>query len=159
MKFFYIVVEIFEKQLWRNSFYRPTASNFTKKWALHQEFFKDFNCCCRTPILKKSSWWFFPILGTPTFKSHVRFKNSKSAKRKGGTISFSIEAKFPLYHGRVTILWRSITQKQTKLAAGSVANIDQHKILFPMVHNTIDFVRETNLFFALWSREPLFEGQ
>ena len=28
-----------------------------------------------------------------------------------------------------------------------------------MVHNTIDFVRETNLFFALWSREPLFEGQ
>ena len=28
-----------------------------------------------------------------------------------------------------------------------------------MVHNTIDFVGETNLPFALWSRDPFFKDQ
>ena len=35
-----------------------------------------------------------------------------------------------------------------KSAVGSTANVDQHKILFPLVHNTIGLVTETNLPFA-----------
>ena len=94
MKMFKLAVKILEKNLWRNSFLvrsrknflgkinRPTICNFTKKWTLSLEFFKDFNCNCRKPILKNSSSWLFPIRGTPTFKSPVRFKNLKFAKRK-----------------------------------------------------------------------------
>ena len=94
MKMFKLAVKILEKNLWRNSFLvrsrknflgkinRPTICNFTKKWTLSLEFFKDFNCNCRKPILKSSSSWLLPIRGTPTFKSPVRFKNLKFAKRK-----------------------------------------------------------------------------
>ena len=32
----------------------------------------------------------FPILGTPTFKSHVRFRNLKYAKRKHCTVKLSV---------------------------------------------------------------------
>ena len=42
---------------------------------------------------------------------------------------------------------------------GSLAKIDQHKILFPMVHNVVGFARETNLSIILWSRDAFFEGQ
>ena len=46
-----------------------------------------------------------------------------------------------------------------KLAIGSNANIDQHKILFLIVDNTIGFARETNSSFIPWSRDEFFEGQ
>ena len=41
---------------------------------------------------------------------------------------------------------------------GSIAIIDQHKILFPVVPNMIGFARETNSPFTSWSRDPFFEG-
>ena len=41
----------------------------------------------------------------------------------------------------------------------SIANIDQHRIRFPMVHNTIGFAKETNLPFMPWSRDAFFESQ
>ena len=42
---------------------------------------------------------------------------------------------------------------------GSTANIDENKILFPLVPNTIRFARETILPFTSWSSDGLFEGQ
>lgn len=39
--------------------------------------------------------------------------------------------------------------KTEKPAIDPFANIDQHKTLFPMVHDTIGFVRETDLAFAI----------
>ena len=42
---------------------------------------------------------------------------------------------------------------------GSIAIIDQHKILFPVVPNTIDFGRETKSPFTSWSCGQFFEGQ
>ena len=44
-------------------------------------------------------------------------------------------------------------QNVQKSAIDSIANIDQHKILFLIVHNTIAFVREINSFFIPWSRD------
>ena len=44
-------------------------------------------------------------------------------------------------------------------AIGSLTNIDQHKILFPMVNNVVGFARETNPSFIPWSRDAFFEGQ
>ena len=35
---------------------RPKTCSFTKKWTLSHEFFEDFNCSCRTPILKNNSF-------------------------------------------------------------------------------------------------------
>ena len=42
-------------------------------------------------------------------------------------------------------------------AIGSIENIDEYKILFPMVHNRMGFAKEKNLYFA-WSRDPFFKG-
>ena len=42
---------------------------------------------------------------------------------------------------------------------GSIAIIDQHNILLPVVPSTIGFARETNSPFTSWSRDPFFEGQ
>ena len=42
---------------------------------------------------------------------------------------------------------------------GSIAVINQHKILFPVVPNTIDLARETKSLFTSWSRGQFFEGQ
>ena len=39
-------------------------------------------------------------------------------------------------------------QGQNNSAIGPFANIDQHKILIPMVHNTVD---------SLWSRDPFLK--
>ena len=41
----------------------------------------------------------------------------------------------------------------------SIAIIDQHKILFPVVPNTNVLARETNQLFTSWSRDPFFEVQ
>ena len=50
-------------------------------------------------------------------------------------------------------------QNLLKSAMCSIAIIDQHKILFPMIYNTIEFAKETNLSFISWSRDAFFEGQ
>lgn len=42
---------------------------------------------------------------------------------------------------------------------GSIVNIDQHKILFPLVPNAIGFAGGTNLPFTSWSSDGSFEGQ
>ena len=42
---------------------------------------------------------------------------------------------------------------------GFIAIIDQHKVLFPMVHNTLGFARETNSPFMPWLRDAFFEDQ
>ena len=42
-------------------------------------------------------------------------------------------------------------------AIGSLTNIGQHKILFPMVY-VVGFARETNPSFIPWSRDAFFEG-
>ena len=44
-------------------------------------------------------------------------------------------------------------------AIGFLANIDQHGILFPMVHNVVGFARETSPSFISWSRDIFFEDQ
>ena len=44
-------------------------------------------------------------------------------------------------------------------ANGSIANIDQHKILLPVTPNTLRFAEEANSPFILWPRDSLFEGQ
>ena len=41
----------------------------------------------------------------------------------------------------------------------STAIIDEHKILFSVVPNTIGFAREANSPFTSWSRGQFFEGQ
>ena len=46
-----------------------------------------------------------------------------------------------------------------KSAMGSIAIIDQQKILSPAVPNTKAFASETNSSFTLWSSDPFFEGQ
>ena len=57
-----------------------------------------------------------------------------------------------------TLINFSIPQNGQNSAIDSTANISQHKILFPMVHNTIGFARETNSPFTPWSRDAFFEG-
>ena len=42
---------------------------------------------------------------------------------------------------------------------GSIAIIDEQKILFPVVPNTTGFARETNPPFTSWSRSQFFDGQ
>ena len=42
---------------------------------------------------------------------------------------------------------------------GSIANVDQHKILIPLAPNTIGFTRETNSTFRSWSHDTIFKGQ
>ena len=51
------------------------------------------------------------------------------------------------------------TQKKKHDPIGSITIIDQHKILFPVVPNTIYFTRETKSPFTSWSRGQFFEGQ
>ena len=46
-----------------------------------------------------------------------------------------------------------------KSAMGSIAVINQHKILFPVVPNVIGFARETNSLLKPWSRGQFFEEQ
>ena len=41
----------------------------------------------------------------------------------------------------------------------SIAIIDQHETLFPVLPNVIVFARETNSPTATWSRGQFFEGQ
>ena len=49
----------------------------------------------------------------------------------------------------------SITQKWTKTSLSSISNIDQHKIIFPTVHNVICLARETSSFITLLSRDAV----
>ena len=42
---------------------------------------------------------------------------------------------------------------------GSIKIIDQHKIIFQVVPNTIGFARETNSPFTSWSHGQFLEGQ
>ena len=46
-----------------------------------------------------------------------------------------------------------------KSAIDSIANIDQHKILFLIVHDTLGFAWETSSYFIPWSQDGVFEGQ
>ena len=41
----------------------------------------------------------------------------------------------------------------------SIVNIDQHKVFFPMEHNTIGFASKTHSPFIQWSPGALLEGQ
>ena len=50
-------------------------------------------------------------------------------------------------------------RNRLKSAMGSVAIIDQRKILFSVVPSTIYFTRETKSPFISWSRGQFFEGQ
>ena len=43
-------------------------------------------------------------------------------------------------------------------AISSLANLDQYKVLFPVVHNVEGFAREANMSFIPWSRDIFFEG-
>ena len=55
------------------------------------------------------------------------------------------EKRIPLHHGRVAHSLKFNNPKNgQELAKGSNANIDQHKILFLIVHITMGFVRERN---------------
>ena len=42
---------------------------------------------------------------------------------------------------------------------GSIANIDQHKVLFLVVPSAIGFAKETGSPFTSWSRDAFSEGQ
>ena len=47
----------------------------------------------------------------------------------------------------------------SRSAVGSIANIDQHKIIIPMVHTFVSLPREKNSTFIPWPRDAFFEGQ
>ena len=64
-----------------------------------------------------------------------------------------------LHHDPMTDSLKVNHPKIYKISYSAIANNDQHKVLFLMVHNTIGFARETNSPFKLWSRDAFFEGQ
>ena len=76
------------------------------------------------------------------------------------TIGFARETNSPLTSwSRDPFFEDHQPRNRLKSAMGSIAIIDQHKILFPVVTNTIYFTRETKSPFTSGSRSQFFEGQ